>query len=63
LQIYEAWPQCWDIAENSETHKLPFPMWPKLIRAAKTNRNVKATNDSLKVRGAGESLGDCGGAI
>jgi len=38
-------------------------MWPKLMRAAKTNRNVKATNDSLNVCGAGGSLTDWGGAM
>jgi hypothetical protein len=53
----------WDIRENSETQKLPFPMWPKLMRAAQTNRKVKATNDSLNARGAGGSLEDSGGAM
>jgi hypothetical protein len=53
----------WDNLENSETQKLPFPMWPKLMRAAQTNRKVKATNDSLNARGAGGSLEDSGGAM
>jgi hypothetical protein len=38
-------------------------MWPKLIRAAQTNRNVKARKDSLNDRGAGGSMTDCGGAM
>jgi len=37
-------------------------MWPKLIRAAQTNRNVNARNESLNTGGGGW-LTDGGGAM